>query len=336
MHNPALKIFGLIFILLLSEIGLAQKTDKVTLRNGNMFTGEIKSMKFAKLLIDVDGPGKIDIKWEYIVKIESNKTLQITMRNGDVYVTTMDSLFSVVPYAMLDDVVEIVRIKDKFIKRLDGSVNLGFNYAKSSDNAQFTFSSTTTYRKPKKETTLKINSVLTHNSADTVVSRKQDATIDYYRKLKNSWYANALFGWQQNSQLGLKSRFLLSGSGGKIIINSNQQRLLTGAGLAFNLEDRGDSTGYKSNLESLFMIQYKKFRYIFPKISIDAQYLLYPSLSDWGRVRMDLQVNTSYEFFKDFNVGLSFYDSYDNRPSAKAASTNDFGINFTIGYIFGK
>ena len=336
MHNPVLKIFGLIFILLLSEIGLAQKTDKVYLRNGNMLTGEIKSMKFAKLLFDVDGPGKIDIKWEYIVKIESNKTLQITMRSGEVYVTTMDSLFSVVPYAMLDDIVEIVRIKDKFIKRLDGSVNLGFNYAKSSDNAQFTFSSTTTYRKPKKETTLKINSVLTHNSADTVVSRKQDATIDYYRKLRNSWYANALFGWQQNSQLGLKSRFLLSGSGGKIIINSNQQRLLTGAGLAFNLEDRGDSTSYKSNLESLFMIQYKKFRYIFPKISIDAQYLLYPSLSDWGRVRMDLQVNTSYEFFKDFNVGLSFYDSYDNRPSAKAASTNDFGINFTIGYIFGK
>src|SRR6188768_682275 len=336
MHNPALKIFGLIIILMLSEIGLAQKTDKVYLRNGNMLTGEIKSMKFAKILIDVEGPGKIDIKWEYIVKIESNKTLQITMRSGDVYVTTMDSLFSVVAYAMLDDIVEIVRIKDKFIKRLDGSVNLGFNYAKSSDNAQFTFSSTTTHRRPKKETTLKLNSVLTHNSADTMVSRKQDAAIDFYRKLRNSFYANALFGWQQNSQLGLKSRFILSGSGGKIIVNSNQQRLLTGAGLSFNVEDRGDSTGYKSNLEGLVMIQYKKFRYIFPKISIDAQYLLYPSLSDWGRVRMDLQVNTSYEFFKDFNVGLSFYDSYDNRPSAKAASTNDFGINFTIGYIFGK
>jgi hypothetical protein len=258
------------------------------------------------------------------------------MRNGEVYVTTMDSLFSVAPYAMLDDVVEIVRIKDKFIKRLDGSVNLGFNYAKSSDNAQFTFNSTTTYRRPKKEATLKLNSVLTHNSADTIVSRKQDVFIDYYRKLRNSWYANALFGWQQNTQLGLSSRFLVNGSGGKILINSNQERLLTGAGLSFNLEDRGDSTGFVSNLEGLLMIQYKKFRYVFPKISIDAQYILYPGLTDWGRVRMDLQINMSYEFFKDFNVGLSFYDSYDNRPSAKAASTNDFGINFTIGYVFGK
>ena len=336
MHNPVLKIFGLIIFLMLSETGLAQKTDQVSLRNGNVLTGEIKSMKFAKLLIDVDGPGKIEIKWEYIVKIESNKTLQITMRNGEVYVTTMDSLFSVVPFTTLNEIVEIIRIKDKFIKRLDGSVNLGFNYAKSSDNAQFTFSSATTYRRPKKETTLKLNSVLTHNSLDTIVSRKQDVFVDYYRKLKNSWYANVLFGWQQNTQLGLSSRFLLNGSGGKIIINSNQERLLTGAGLSFNLEDRGDSTGYVSNLEGLLMIQYKKFRYVFPKISIDAQYILYPSLTDWGRVRMDLSVNMSYEFFKDFNVGLSFYDSYDNRPSEKAASGNDFGINFTIGYIFGK
>jgi hypothetical protein len=83
-------------------------------------------MKFAKLLIDVDGPGKIDIKWEFIVKIVSNKTLQITLRDGEVYVTTIDSLFSEVPYVMLSDIVEMVRIKDKFIKRLDGSVNPWF------------------------------------------------------------------------------------------------------------------------------------------------------------------------------------------------------------------
>ena len=336
MQIYAIRLYIFFFLLLISIAGFAQKTDKVFLRNGNVLTGEIKNMKFAKLLIDVDGPGKIDIKWEFIEKVESDKTLQITLRNGEVYVTTMDSLFSVVPNARLDDVVEMVRIKDKFLKRLDGSVNLGFNYAKSSDNAQFTFNSTTTYRRPKKETTLKLNSVLTHTSSDSIVSKKQDAAIDNFRKLENSVYVNALFGWQQNTQLGLSNRFLLNGSGGKILINSNQERLLTGGGLSVNVEDRGDSTGYRSNLEALLMIQYKKFRYVTPKISIDAQYILYPGLTDWGRIRMDLQINMSYEFFKDFNVGLSFYDSYDNRPSSKAASTNDFGLNFTIGYVFGK
>jgi len=314
----------------------AQKTDKVSLKNGDIITGEIKSMKFAKMKFDVTGPGTIDIKWEEIVNIRSIKIFQVTMGNGDVLITTLDSLFFHTQKATLDDIVEIVRIRDKFLQRLDGTISLGFNYAKSSDNSQFNLSSTITYRKPKTEITLKINSVLTHNSKDTITSKKQDAGIDVYKKLENRFYLNTLFGWQQNTQLGLKNRFLLNGSGGKIVINDNQQRLLTGAGLSFNVEKTYDTTTYQKNLEGLVLIQFKKFRYSSPKISIDAQYIIYPSLSDLGRIRMDLQINTKIEVFKDFNVGLSFYDLYDNRAAATAASKNDFGINFTLGYEFGK
>jgi hypothetical protein len=317
-------------------MGLAQKTDKVLLKNGDLITGEIKSMKFAKMKFDMTGPGTIDIKWEEIVRIRSDKIFQVTMRKGDVVITTLDSLFFKTHDATLADIVEIVQIKDKFLQRVDGDINLGFNYAKSSDNAQFNFSSSTTYRKPKTEITLKLNSVLTHNSKDTIVSKKQDVAIDYYQKLKNSFYWNALFGWQQNTQLGLKNRFLINGSSGKILINNNQQRLLTGAGLSFNLENTIDTATYKKNLEGLVLIQFKKFRYSTPKISIDAQYIIYPGISDWGRVRMDFQLNTKIEVFKDFNVGLSFYDLFDNRPAQAAASKNDFGINFTLGYEFGK
>jgi hypothetical protein len=89
-------------------------------------------------------------------------------------------------------------------------------------------------------------------------------------------------------------------------------------------------------VEGLAVITFKRFYYSFPKLSVDAQYTIFPSLSDWGRIRMNFQVNTSVEIFKDFNVGLSFYDNYDNRPPAGAASKNDFGVNFTIGYFFGK
>jgi hypothetical protein len=51
---------------------------------------------------------------------------------------------------------------------------------------------------------------------------------------------------------------------------------------------------------------------------------------------MDLDISAKYEIFKDFNVGLSFYDSYDNHPASTASSKNDFGVNFTIGFEFGK
>src|SRR6188474_897204 len=135
MCNPLLKIGGIIFLFTIFTEAFAQKTDKVALKNGDTVTGEIKYMKFGMLKFDMTGPGKIDIKWEEIVKIRSDKKLQITMRNGDVWITTLDSMFKT-REVILDDLVEIVKIKDKFLQRLDGDFNLGFNYAKSTENTQ--------------------------------------------------------------------------------------------------------------------------------------------------------------------------------------------------------
>ena len=300
-----------------------------------MLTGEIKNMKFAKLSYDVDGPGTISIKWEHIVKISSDKTFQVTMQNGDVLITRLDSAFFDQPEITLDSIIEIVRINDRFLQRLDGTIDLGFNYAKSNSDLQFNFNSSITYRKPKAELNFKLNSVITDNATDTI-SRKQDATFDFYRKLRNRTYLNALLGWQQNTELGLENRFILPAVAGKILINNNHQRLLTGAGLSFNFEESRGSTGYSGSLESMLIISFKEFKYSTPKVSIDTRLAIFPSLSDWGRVRMGFNLSSKVEIFKDFNVGLNFYDEFDNRPPAVAQSKNDYGLNLTIGYEFGK
>lgn len=320
---------------MISLLGLAQKTDQVLLKNGNTITGEIKNMKFAKLSYDVDGPGTISIKWEHIVKIRSDKTFQVTMQNGDVLITRLDSVFFEQPSITLDSIIEIVRINDRFMQRLDGSVNLGFNYAKSNSDLQFNFNSSITYRKPKAELNFKISSVITDNATDTM-TKKQDATFDFYRKLENSFYVNVLLGWQQNTELGLENRFILPVVAGKILLNNNHQRLLTGAGLSGNLEQSSGSPDYSTSLEGMLIISFKEFKYSTPKISIDARVAIFPGISDWGRLRMSFNLSSKIEIFKDFNVGLNFYDDFDNRPPDGALSKNDFGINFTIGYEFGK
>ena len=335
MYKLELKIYGLFAALMVSATGLAQKTDKVFLKNGNMITGEIKNMKFAKLSYDVDGPGTISIKWEHIIKIASDKTFQVTMQNGDVLITKLDSAFFDTPAITLDSIIEIVRINDKFMQRLDGSINLGFNYAKSNRDLQFNFNSSITYRKPKAEVNFRLSSVITDNATDTM-TKKQDVTFDFYRKLENSFYLNVLLGWQQNTELGLENRFILPVVAGKILLNNNHQRLLTGAGLSGNLEQSSGSSDYSTSLEGMLIISFKEFKYSTPKISIDARVAIFPGISDWGRLRMGFNLSTRIEIFKDFNVGLNFYDDYDNRPPDGALSKNDFGINFTIGYEFGK
>ena len=335
MRSAVLMITKLLLVLLISLTGFAQKTDKVLLKNGDMVTGEIKNMKFAKLSYDVDGPGTISIKWEHVVRIRSDKTFQVTMQNGDVLITRLDSLFFEQPSVTLDSIIEIVRIKDQFLQRLDGTINLGFNYAKSNNDLQFNFNSSITYRKPKAEVNFRLNSVISDNDNDTI-SKKQDATVDFYRKFKNRNYLNALLGWQQNTELGLDSRFILPVVTGKILINNNHQRLLTGAGLSFNFEKSSGDPDYSGSLEGMLIISFKEFRYSTPKISIDSRLAIFPGLTDWGRVRMGFNLSSKVEIFKDFNVGLNFYDEFDSRPPAGALSKNDFGLNFTIGYEFGK
>ena len=97
-----------------------------------------------------------------------------------------------------------------------------------------------------------------------------------------------------------------------------------------------EARGYSGSLEGMLIITFKEFKYSTPKISIDTRLAIFPGLSDWGRVRMAFNLTSKVEIFKDFNVGLNFYDEFDNRPPASAQSKNDYGVNFTIGYEFGK
>ena len=145
------------------------------------------------------------------MKIRSDKIFQVTLQNGDVLITKLDSNFFSQETSTLDSITEILRIKDKFLKRLDGDVNVGFNYAKANSDLQFNFSSSVTYRIPKTEYNFKVSSVIRSNSTDSFASKKQDATVDYYRKLENSFYVNVLLGWQQNTELGFAKPFYPSG-----------------------------------------------------------------------------------------------------------------------------
>ena len=155
-----LKFIFLVFLTGAFISTQAQKTDKVVLLNGDTLTGEILNMKLGMLTYKMDGPGTISIKWEYVTGIKSNKVFDFTLRNGEIIVAGLDSLFQSHHEINLNDIIEIIPIKDRFLTRLIGDVNLGFNYTKSNSILQSNFSSNIAYVIPKREFSLKLNSVL--------------------------------------------------------------------------------------------------------------------------------------------------------------------------------
>ncbi len=313
-----------------------QKTDRVMLKNGDTLTGEIMSMKLGMLTYKMDGPGTISIKWEYITGITSNKVFEFTLRDGEIVVTSIDSLFQLHHQKNLDDIIEIIPIKDRFLKRLVGDVNYGFNYTKSNSILQSNFTSNISYIIPKREFNLKLNSVITNYGNDTSLTTKQDIIASFKRDFGKKYFWGTSLGWQQNTELGLASRYLVSGVVGWQPITDNHNRLLASTGLSYNQEQSIETSQFTGNLDALFEVAYKRFYYSTPKLSIDADYLIYPGITDWGRIRMQVDLNVSVEIFKDFLTGLIFYYSYDNKPPEGSSSTSDYGIMFTVGYVFGK
>jgi uncharacterized protein DUF481 len=329
-------LISLSFFLLCALFSPAQKTDKVYLKNGDIITGEIMSMKLAMLTFKMDGPGTISIKWEEVIRFKSDKVFELTLKWGTIVVTKADSAFYEKYHATIDDIVEIFPIKDRFLRRLIGDFNLGFNYSKSSQVLQFNVLLNVNYKIPKWEFGVKFSNVVTFNGIDSTTTKKQDATFSVMKDLDKKFYIGATLGWQQNTELGLNNRFLFVGAAGLATISDNHNRMLIATGLSVNTEQSVQTLTYNTNLDAVANFSYKRFYYNTPKLTIDANFSAYPSLTEWGRVRLDGALYVYVEIFKDFTIGMNFYDTYDSRPPEGALSKNDYGVNLTIGYTFGK
>ena len=63
-------------------------------------------------------------------------------------------------------------------------------------------------------------------------------------------------------------------------------------------------------------------------------FTVFPSLNVAGRFRTDFDLTLRRELLKDFTVGLTYYDTYDNRPPGGGSPAHDFGGTVTVGWIF--
>jgi hypothetical protein len=69
---------------------------------------------------------------------------------------------------------------------------------------------------------------------------------------------------------------------------------------------------------------------------LDASVKYYPSFSSWGRQRLQLDASVKRELWKNFNVGLTMFDTFDTDPPNPDAARNDVGVTVTIGWTYGR
>jgi hypothetical protein len=181
---------------------------------------------------------------------------------------------------------------------------------------------------------LSLNSQFT-SQKQTTDTNETTAKSEYFRQLRKSdWYGGGIANFLSSSEQQIDLRSTLGGAFAIRPIYTNRTNLSLIAGLAFTDEkDQADatSTAKKHSLDSAAAIQFSTFR--FDSTTFNTTIWVYPSLTTLGRVRMTINEDVYYKFYKDFYVRASFYDNYDNRPVV-GAPPNNLGFSSTVGWSF--
>ena len=332
---------ALLLVLAVGEADAA-RTDVIVLRNGDRLTCEIKALSRGRLDVDTDDAGTIGIEWDKVIRVMTTRVFEIEMESGQIVVGVATSPADL-RLAVTDsdgvttthDVLSIVRISPigrSFFHRIDGALSLGFSYTQSSGVAQFTLNGNTIFRRPAFELTATVSSYVTRQR-DADDTDRQSLQFGYVRRLPKRWLLGGLGVLDRNPDLGFEHRETLAGITGQRLIQSNRGELSWGGGLAVSTEQPLDGDP-STNLDALGALSGSYYRYDSPTTNLAFSLIVYPGLSDAGRLRTEINVSISREIFHNFTVGVSGYHSYDNRPPTEGVSSNDVGTTLSVGWKF--
>jgi hypothetical protein len=320
---------------------LAQKTDVVKLVNGDTLTCEIKLLDRGRLQVSTDHLGTVNIEWDKVSEVSAKRVFRVETASGlrllgQLATTTaghVDIVEASGPVAVpAVDVVFIVPIEQGFWRRLDGGLNLGLSYTQSSGIAQLNFNANATHRRPNAQLNASASSFFTvEDDGDDTSRHAVDLGAVRYWRQRSLWLLQG--GFMRNEELGYKARTTVSGGMGHFLVHSNRAIFVLGGGLSTSREVplEGDST---QELEALLALRQSFFTYDTPKTNISTSLFAYPSLTQWGRLRLELDGQISREIVKDFTIGFTIYNSYDSDPPTAGSRQNDVGLSLTIGWTF--
>jgi hypothetical protein len=339
-HQRAAVVLA-IAVALLSPLGAQERTDVVTLANGDRITGEIVRLDRGRLEFKTDDGGTIYFEWDKIASVAAMRDFEVVTTDGQRFFGTLTTISRGTLLVSgpdgsatltVNDVTTVTPIGRSFWNKLDGSVDVGFSYTKSSKIAQLNVNSTTAYRRPAFEARLTGSGTFTQTEGG---ERDDRATVQasYLRFRGQRLVIAAGAGFETNESLGLVLRSQLGATVGPRLVNTNHAQVAVGAGLSVNRE-RGVDTAPTSNLESIFAFRGSYFTYDRPRTNADLSFQYYPSLSDWGRQRIQLDAAFKREVWKDVFFAVNIFDSFDSRPPNPASHTNDVGVVFSFGWSY--
>jgi putative salt-induced outer membrane protein YdiY len=318
------------------------KIDVITLKNGDRVTGEIKGLEYGQLELSTDDMGTINIEWDAIDHIDSNYVFDVETIGGERYSgvigTTPQGTVTVASSGGTGEidpgrVTRIAQLEANFWSRINGSFSAGYSFSKSSDVTVISGGFDAAYRSEDMAASLSIDV----NSTTSPEQGQQDRDkigFTYQWLLEDRNYWAGLASLERNEELGIDARTQLGGGFGRYVRQTSHSELQAFAGATYTREWVTGAEDSQDSAEGVVGGVWRIYRLNTPKTSLTSQLVLYPSLTESNRYRVNADVSLRKEIIKDFFFELSFYYDYDSEPPGEATASDDYNITTSLGYSF--
>ncbi len=338
-----------LFLALHGVCSARPRTDVLQFANGDRITCEIIKLEKGYLYIKVEyAEGTIAMDWSKIARVESPQSFVVADIAGKRYTGTLQSVAEEKPPEALKvqvtapsssqvisgkQIVEIERTDTSFWQNLHGGMDVGLNYAKQQNRTQYNFQSTAIFERTKWSAAADYES--SFSGGGDISDLRNDARLGVTRQLYSprNFYMG-LAGFLQSDEQQLNLRMTYGGAVGHLFSYTNNTFITAFGGADWNREQYSSAatvgrTG--DSAEAILGTQVNFFRFKTTNILADAR--VYPSLTDLGRVRFDLNTSLKLRLAKELYWRFGYFLNFDSRPPQNLQKS-DYGSTSSLGWTF--
>ena len=332
-------------------------------------------MSAGRLSLSTDYAGTLSIKWREVQQIDSRYMYEVRLADGErIYgrwgandVPDQLTFHSAGEYRQLDidDIVEVRSIEEALEDKLDLQLSSTFTADPNSQALVLSAKGTYDTRGGRTRFSARIDDSKTV-SKDNENRVKQTSNASNFSLYREFWRArgtaqsyrvlNAVYS--SNNELGITHRASLGVGLGRYLINELGRELAVSAGVQGVQERRSscedqtatrhlsttmgdtaiDDTTLATCNDSELFINLQWHRYSFQDLDMDILVTsnAYPSLSDFGRVRGDLELLVNWELFSNFYWTINARTEIDNAGDRDntSLSNSDFTLSTGVSWRY--
>jgi hypothetical protein len=339
----------LLLAVLTGTCSARDKKDVIQFANGDRITCEIIKLEKGYLYVKLSyADGTVLIDWSKVAHIESPQGFVIADKSTKRYTGTLQSTAEGNSSAELtvqvtgpitketvpaNEVVELERTDTSFWQNLHGSTDVGFNYTKQENRTQVNVNSSVVFSRTKWSLGGDLQS--SFSGGGDVSNLRNDVLFTGTRQLRSprNFYTGTEEFLHSNEQ-ELDLRITTGGALGHVFNKTNNSYIGAYSGAVWNRERYSsvETAGQVGNsVEAILGTQMNFFRFKTMDLLLNAR--VYPSLTDLGRVRFDMNTSLKLRIAKDLYWRIGYNMNVDSRPPQNLPKT-DFVSTASLGWTF--